>query len=396
MPTTPAILFTAFEPSGDDHASIVIAELKRRRPSMPIYAWGGPKMERAGATIIERTTGSGVMGLPGIGKIVEHVRINRRIEDWLDQHRVAAHIPVDSPDANFPISQLVKERGGRIIHCVAPQLWAWRSGRIKKLRKMTDLVLCVLPFEEEWFRSRSVPARFVGHPLFDHVLDYAELDAIIARWPQGSPRIALMPGSRPGEIRKCFPLLLDAWRRISKNFPQALAVTPMTHPEVEDTLRSLAATNGGWPENLHLVAGNTDAAIRWCELAIVTSGTVTLQVAKQQRPMVTFYRFGKHLQIPFELFGRRVFKTRYFTLPNLIVNRKAVPELVPHFEDGHALAVGAFRLLRQPGLAEQQVRDLGDVIAPFQSHHFGPMAADAIEELIGLRAPRAAGSQRVS
>ncbi|MBX9737165.1 MAG: hypothetical protein K2X32_09590, partial [Phycisphaerales bacterium] len=97
------ILFTAFEPSGDDHASVVIAELRRRWPALPIYAWGGRKMEAAGATIIERTGEHAVMGVPGISKVLEHVRINRRIEEWLDHNKVALHIPVDSPDANFSI-----------------------------------------------------------------------------------------------------------------------------------------------------------------------------------------------------------------------------------------------------------------------------------------------------
>jgi len=116
------ILFTAFEPSGDDHASIVIAELRRRWPALPIYAWGGRKMEAAGATIIERTGEAAVMGIPGVGKILEHVRMNRRIEEWLDTQRLALHIPVDSPDANFPICRLAKERGMRVVHLVAPQL----------------------------------------------------------------------------------------------------------------------------------------------------------------------------------------------------------------------------------------------------------------------------------
>ena len=104
------MLFTSFEPSGDDHASIVIAELKRRHPDLPIYAWGGPKMEKAGATIVERTGHDAVMGLPGIGKIIEHIRINRRIEEWLDRNRVAAHIPVDSPDAGAQDPEWIADR----------------------------------------------------------------------------------------------------------------------------------------------------------------------------------------------------------------------------------------------------------------------------------------------
>ncbi|MFN7022873.1 MAG: lipid-A-disaccharide synthase, partial [Phycisphaerales bacterium] len=176
----PALLFTAFEPSGDDHAAPVIAALRSRHPRLPIYAWGGPKMEAAGATIVERTGDDAVMGMPGLAKVLEHSRINRRIDDWLDDHRITVHVPVDSPAANFPICALTKARGAKAVHLVAPQIWAWGQWRLKKLKRLTDLVLCLLPFEEEWFQARGVPARFIGHPLFDRTPDVAAADARIA------------------------------------------------------------------------------------------------------------------------------------------------------------------------------------------------------------------------
>jgi lipid-A-disaccharide synthase len=381
----PGVLFTAFEPSGDDHASVVIEQLRARNPYLPIYAWGGPKMEAAGATIIERTVDSAVMGLPGVRKIIEHVRMNRRIEEWLDRTRIAAHVPVDSPDANFPICKMVKERGGRVIHMVAPQLWAWREGRINKLRRLTDLVLCVLPFEESWFLSRRVPARFVGHPLFDHAPDPTELDALVRTWPTGTPNIALMPGSRPGEIDKCWPLLIDAYNRIRKNFPQAMGVVPIVHDGMLDRVHRIAHEHGGWPVNTYTVSGNTDAVIRWCDFALVASGTVTLQIARQRKPMITFYRMAKSMRVPYALLGRRVFKTKFFTLPNLIAGKGVVPELVPHFGDGHALAVGAYRLLRQPGFADAQRVALERIVGQFAGKRCGELAAESIEQMIGLR-----------
>ncbi|MGH7131177.1 MAG: lipid-A-disaccharide synthase [Phycisphaerales bacterium] len=379
-----AVLFTGFEPSGDDHASIVIAELKRRHPDLPIYAWGGPKMERAGAVIVERTGESAVMGIPGVGKIIEHVKINRRVRRWMDRNPVAVHIPVDSPDANFPICRMAKERGAKVVHMVAPQLWAWREGRIKKLRRLTDMVLCVLPFEEEWFRSRSVPAKFIGHPQFNQPLDFEALDRRAAELPQGTPRIAFMPGSRPGEIRRSFPPMLDAYRRLKLDFPNLSVVMALTKPEVEQRLRKAAAGMGGWPEGMHTVVGDTDLVVRWCEMAVVASGTVTLQVAKQIKPMVTFYRFGRHMKLPHVLFGHLIFKTKFFTLPNLIAGRQVVPELVPYFGDGHALAVACYRIMRQPGYAEDQRAGLREIVAKLEGRLAGPSAADEIEKIIGL------------
>lgn len=381
----PGVLFTAFEPSGDDHASIVIEQLRARNPYLPIYAWGGPKMQRAGATLIERTTDDGVMGMPGVKKIIDHVRINRRIEEWLDKTRVAAHVPVDSPDANFPICRMVKERGGRVVHMVAPQLWAWREGRINKLRSITDLVLCVLPFEESWFLSRKVPARFIGHPLFDKPTDDATIKALVDTWPRGTPSIALMPGSRPGEIEKCWPLLIDAYNRVRRDFPGVAGVVPVVHELVQDRLHRIANQLGGWPPNVYVVTGNTDAVIAWCDFALVASGTVTLQVAKQIKPMITFYRASPAMRVPYGLFGRRLFKTPYFTLPNLIAGKGVVPELVPHFGDGHDLAVGAYRLMRQPGYADTQRAALRDIVGKFAGKRCGVLAAESIEQVIGLR-----------
>jgi lipid-A-disaccharide synthase len=194
-PRPGGLLFTAFEPSGDDHASAVIAELRARHPDLPMYAWGGPKMERAGATIIERTGDDAVMGMPGIKKIIEHHNINARIEEWIKQNQVVAHIPVDSPAANTPICEIAKRHGLKVVHLVAPQIWAWGRWRIHKLRRVTDMVLCMLPFEEVFFTRRRVPAKFIGHFLFDHKLDFEELDKRSSIFGDGEPRVAMMPGS---------------------------------------------------------------------------------------------------------------------------------------------------------------------------------------------------------
>ncbi|MGD9690451.1 MAG: lipid-A-disaccharide synthase [Phycisphaerales bacterium] len=384
-PSPPALLFTAFEPSGDDHASPIIAELRRRHPDLPIFAWGGRKMEAAGATIVERTGDDAVMGMPGISKIIEHGRINRRVDEWLDDHRIAVHIPVDSPAANFPICFRTKSRGIKVVHLVAPQMWAWGPWRISKLRRLTDLVLCFLPFEEEWFLTRGVPARFIGHPLFDEPLDYADIDARVraygARLPDGSPRIALMPGSRPAELAKTLSPLLDAFRRVRADFPRTAGVLAVTRPDVADELRFRAKSLGGWPEGLDTVAGDIDAVVRWCDLAIVKSGTVTLHVARQTKPMITFYRPD---WLAYQLVGRWIVSTPYFTLPNLIAGKRIIPELIPHFGDGADLATGVYRILRQPGFADDQRLAMQRMCEKFAGHHAVPAGVDAIERVAGI------------
>lgn len=390
---SPIILFTAFEPSGDDHASAVIAALRERWPHADIRAWGGPKMEAAGATIIARTGDDAVMGMPGLAKIQEHRRINADIARWIAQNPVAVHVPVDSPAANFPVCAITRPAGAKVVHLVAPQLWAWGPWRIRKLRRLTDHVLCLLPFEETWFRERGVRATFIGHPLFDHAPDNGTLDAAIEGWPDGSPRIALMPGSRPGEMKGNFCLLLAAYNRLAREHPNMRGVIAATRPQVEPVLRQLAKdAQLEWPDSLVIRFGATDAVVRWCDLALVVSGTVTLQIARQHRPMVIVYKSSRLL---WSLVARWIIRTPFFTLPNLVAGREIVPELVPHFGGSDPIADRAVELLENPDAYANQKRDLASIADRFRGHHAATEAAAIIAEHAGLIAAQVHAPQSV-
>jgi len=378
----PAVLFTAFEPSGDDHAAVVIRELRRRHPGMRIVAWGGSKMEAAGAEIVERTGADAVMGVPGLKKIREHRRINARIDAWARGRRIALHVPVDSPAANFPVCEIMRAHGAKTVHLVAPQLWAWAPWRIRKLRRLTDHVMCVLPFEERWFRDRGVRATFVGHPMFDHALDTGALDERIRGWPSGEPRVAIMPGSRPGEIRKNFPLLLEAYRRLSAEHKGMVGIVATTGDEIEPDLRRLAAQHSiRWPDSLGITSAATEAVIRWSSLALVVSGTVTLQIARQHRPMVIVYKIGR---LGWSLVARWVIQTKFITLPNILAGREVVPELVPHFVGAEPIAQAATELLEDRSRYEAQVRELGAIIEQFRTHDTARECADIVERYAGI------------
>jgi len=320
------------------------------------------------------------MGLPGLAKIREHRRINAHIRRWLDGRQVRVHVPVDSPAANFPVCAITKAGGARVVHLVAPQLWAWGAWRIKKLKRLTDHVLCLLPFEEAWFRDRGVPATFAGHPIFDRRLDERALDARIADWPGGEPRVALMPGSRPAEIRKNFPLLVGAYRRLEREHDGIAGIVAATRPEIEPELRRLA---GDWPRSLRVEHARTEEVIRWCDLALVVSGTVTLQLARQGKPMVVVYRFNR---ITWGLVVRRLLKTKFLSLPNLIAGKQIVPELIPHHAGSEPIADLAVALLEDPARAEEQRRELRRLAALFEGHCAATTAADVIESFLASRA----------
>ncbi|QOI99480.1 MAG: hypothetical protein HRU70_02875 [Phycisphaeraceae bacterium] len=378
----PSLLFTAFEPSGDEHASIIIAELRRRHPTLPIHAWGGPRMERAGATLVERTGDDAVIGIPGLKKIREHLRTMARINRWLKKNPATVLVPVDSPGANDPICDLAKAQGLRVVHLVAPQIWAWGRWRIKRLRRRTDLLLCLFDFEVRFFGKRDVPARYIGHPIFDVPLDLPVLDREAQGFPSGRPRLAMFPGSRPDEIVKHFPLLMDVFRDLKARHAEAVAVVAATGPATERLIRDLAARHGGWPEGMRVEAGKADAIIRWCDLCLVKSGTITLQIARQIKPMVVFYRKGNPLLF---LLAKTILATKVFSLPNVLARRRIVPELVPHFGGADAIVRAADALLRSPEAMERQRNDLRQVVAPFMAGRAASRAADAIEEVAGIR-----------
>lgn len=388
----PRVLFTAFEPSGDDHAQAVIRELLSRHPELRVFAWGGPRMAAAGAEVIERTGDDAVMGLPGLKKLEEHRKINERIAAWLDRNSIDLHVPVDSPAANFPICAMAKARGIKVVHLVAPQIWAWARWRIHKLRRLTDRVLCVLPFEEKFFQKRGVPATFIGHFLFDEPIDEAALDAKAAELPRGAPRIAIMPGSRPDELRRNYPMMLEVFAKVRAAHPGAIAVVAATRPAVAEQLQVVAAQladrlglgrveNNGWPESMRCLVGATDVVIRWSELALVKSGTVTLQVAKQLRPMVIVYKKSNFLLY---YVVRAIMATKLFTLPNVIAHREIVPEFVPHFGGPEPITRAVLGIIESPGLASKQREELAAIVSLFAGRNARKLAADEIEKALGL------------
>ena len=378
----PAILFTAFEPSGDDHAAVVIRELRRRHPTVPIYAWGGPKMQRAGATVIAETGHDAVVGIPGWDKIRQHQKMNRDIARWVSEHpEVRVHVPVDSPAANFPICKITKRHGIRVVHLVAPQLWAWGEWRLKKLRRRTDLVLCLFPFEEDWFGRRGVPAKFIGHPLFDEPLDMDGLGERAKLLTEGSPRIGVLPGSRPAELRRNFPLLLNAFKALRREYPEMVGCVAATTETVRKQLYEWANRSGGWPDGLDVRVGETDLVARWCDFAMVVSGTVTLQLAKQAKPMVIVYKVN---ELMYKLIARRLITTKYFALPNLIANQEIIPELIPYFKGQERLTTMCRELIGSPERLEAQRLNLRSITAKFSGRMASIEAADAIQEMAGL------------
>ena len=349
-------------------------------PEIEIVAWGGPQMERAGATMIERTADDGSMGLSALSKISSVRKTQAAIRQWALARRVNVHVPVDSPAANFAIAKFMKSRGVRVCHLVAPQLWAWGPWRLNKLRRCTDLVLCLLPFEQEWFRSRRVPAKFIGHPVINRILDQEQMEAQAKELPKGSPKVLLLPGSRSSEVKRNLPLLLKVFSDIQHNHRRAIAIMVTANDSLARLVRERMPT---LPPGVLLMTGKLDAAISWSEIALCVSGTVSLDLLRQAKPMVGMYRTGL-LSV---LGGNIMLSMPNRLLPNILAGKRVVPEFVPCLGRAGPISAAVEELLVDQSRLRETANALRAILPAFQGKRPDIEAAEAIIAFVSGRSP---------
>lgn len=377
----PSILFTAFEPSGDAHAAPVIAALRQRVPDLPVFAWGGPRMEAAGATIVGHTGADAAMGLGAIRKIGSVRHHQKRIRQWTRTWRVVVHVAVDSPAANFPICRVTRRQGSRVVHLVAPQLWAWGAWRTRKLRRSTDLVLCLLPFEEEWFTRRDIPAKFIGHPRMNRDLDRAVLAEQADDLPPGTPRIGIFPGSRRQEVKANLRLLVRAFDALRDRHPKITGAVVAA----DDGLAELCGRQvREIPPGLAFVTGRADGVVAWSDLCLTVSGTMSLDIARQQKPMVGVYR-GNPVSV---LISKLLLRTPFRLLPNIIAEKEIVAEFVPYAGGIGPIVTAAEAVLTSPRESARQRSELSVVCRRYANKRPAEEAAREIVRLAsGARGP---------
>lgn len=335
-------------------------------------------MEDAGAVIIERTCDDGTMCGGSFAKVAEHLGINHRIKRWLKNNRIGLHVPVDSPAANFPICKITHSFGCKIVHLVAPQFWAWGPWRIKKLRKFTDLVLCLLPFEEEYFNNRGVRAKFIGHPSMNMDKDCLEgLKTVsTSHLPQGAPKIVFLPGSRSGEVRKHTKAIINIFSELKQINSGACGVIIAASDDLAELIHKIAPA---LPVNLFVLQKRLHAALDWANLAITCSGTATLDVASHHLPMVVMYKMNP---IPWYFVGKWLITTPYRALPNLIADDLIVPEFIPYCWTTQPIIKTSAKLLEDSNRLAAQRAALQKITALYENLNPAVLAVDAITEIL--------------
>lgn len=371
---------TVAEVSGDNHAALFIAALRQLDPDVQIEGYGGPAMAEAGAVIHHETVARAAMTFHAARRLFEMARLLRATRR---RYRAAApdlHVCVDSSGVNLHFARLAHRAGVPVLYYVAPQVWASRERRVKKLRRYVDRVACILPFEEPYFRRHEVNATFVGHPLFDALPDDRLARVPARRFPQRSPIIGIIPGSRRSEVRENLPPLLRVAHRLRVEHQDARFVLPTT-PAVHEIARHLVPAT----LDVDIRVNAFDELIPGCDLCLCKSGTATLHVAAYGVPMVVVYRIHPAV---WQLVGRFLVKTRKIALVNILAGQQdLVPEFVPWYGDVEPVARAALDLLGDPQRLEAQRRQLLELVRPLDRRGAGERAARLALEMMDERRP---------
>jgi lipid-A-disaccharide synthase len=359
------VFITVAEVSGDQHAAELIRSLKQLDPSIIVEGFGGPMMAAAGANILYETTRKAAMTFYAVKRVFEVSRLLKEARQYYREHKPDLQICVDSSGMNLHFARAAKEEGVKVLYYIAPQLWASREGRMKKVIKYVDHVACILPFEEAYYRSHGATATFVGHPLFDE-LPADRSRAPGPRFPDAPPVIGIIPGSRKSEVKANFPHLLDVVRGIRVLFPRARFLVPVTEGTLSEVQRILERQTGLGVVRMDLsdsvpTKGLTiqrdrgivdirknafDAFVSQCDLCITKSGTSTLHVAAWNVPMIVVYRLSPVL---WHLAGRWLVKTKKIALVNILAGQiDLVPEFIPWHGSNQPVADCAIDLLKHP------------------------------------------------
>jgi len=386
---SPRFVLVAGESSGDLLGGRLIDGLRARFPDATFSGIGGARMAAAGMDLWYPAERLSVMGL---AEVLRHLpgllAVRRDVYKRTLQHSPDVFIGIDAPDFNLGLERRLRQHGIRTAHYVSPSVWAWREGRAAKIGRSADRVLCLFPMEPPIYARHGVDARFVGHPLAD--IFPLEPDKATARQELGVapdvPVLALLPGSRLGEIQRLGPDFLGAAALLKREFPALQIVAPMATPACRAGFEQLLADPalsafGSQPSALCIIDGNAHSAMIAADAVLLASGTAALEAMLAKRPMVVAYRVARLTFALVKLFG--LLRTSVYSLPNILAGRQIVPELMQDDCTPAAIAAALAPALRM------RTAD-ADSLAEFRRLHLSLRAQpsqDAAAAIADLLAP---------
>jgi lipid-A-disaccharide synthase len=320
-------LIVAGEASGDMYGADVARALFRRFPGCEIYGLGGERMREAGVELESDIRHTAVVGpFEVVSQLGALFRVFRRLAERVAAAPPTAAILIDFPDFNLRLAKRIKQAGSPVIYYIGPQVWAWRAGRVRQIREVVDKMLVIFPFEPEIYRKAGVDVEFVGHPLTDFVQPSKDKRGFCADHglDPALPIVALLPGSRPKEVRYILPTLcLAAERLASERAAAGKPVPQFILPAAPNLDRGLVEGIVG-DRRIRILTGETYNAVRYARVAVVASGTATLETALLGTPQVIVYRISAATWF----LGRFLLTVRLFGIVNIILGREVVKELI--------------------------------------------------------------------
>ena len=350
------ILISAGEASGDLYAGAVTRGIKQLNPEAEVFGMGGDCLREAGGEVLFDIKDHSLMGFVEVLKKLPDVwKLRNAFIDLMEKRKPDVLLTIDYPGFNMRLAKLAKERGINVVYFIAPQVWAWRPGRAADVAKVTDKIACIFPFECDFYKSYGADIEFIGHPLVDTVkpsLSRKEAEELAGK-RTGHPLILLMPGSREMEIQRLLPVMLDAVKILKQKRPELDFAIPRAATIAKEILEDSVRQAG---LNIRLIEGHNYDVMSVADLAIVTSGTVTLEAAMCGLGCEILY---KSSPVSFWI-AKRVVKIPNIGLPNIVAGRQIEPELLQDDCTPDKIASTALELLKPERFAQLQ-RDLLEV-----------------------------------
>nr|MBL8411442.1 lipid-A-disaccharide synthase [Dechloromonas sp.] len=343
MGSTVRIAMVAGEASGDLLASHLIASLRAKLPDAVFYGIGGPKMQAQGFDAWWPMEKLSVMGyVDALKNYREIAGIRRQLKKRLLDIKPDIFIGVDAPDFNLGLETDLKASGIRTIHYVSPSIWAWRGGRIKKIARAVNRVLALFPMEPPLYEKERIPVTYVGHPLADIIPLETSKQAVREKlsMPRDVPIFALLPGSRQGELDKMADTFVQVAKLVRERLPNAIFVVPLTTRETRLQFEMAIYRQQAGEVPFRLLFGHAREALGACDVALVKSGTSTLEAALVKRPMVITYKIAK---LSYWIMKRMAYQA-FVGLPNILAGREVVPELLQEQATPENLAEALIKL----------------------------------------------------
>lgn len=362
------------EPSGDLYAGALVAALRSRDPEVEVFGLGGERMAAAGAELIADFRGLSVTGLVEAVKVLpNNWRAYKRLVQAARDRRPDVLVLIDYPDFNFRLMGAVKALGIPSVYYISPQLWAWRPGRMQTMKRAADRVLVIFPFEEALYQREGVDVAFVGHPLLELSRPSAERADLARQFglDEAGPVVALLPGSRPNELERLTPVLLDAAARITGRVP-GLQFIVARAPHLPDEMYAGYRQAGAL-----VIEGRTDDVLHVSDVVLTASGTATVQTAIHGKPMVVMYKLSP---LTYRL-GKPLAKVEMYAMVNLIAGRRIVRELIQDDCTAEAVSEEAVRLLTDAAAYRQMTEDLAGVVRALGGPGASGRAADAVLDI---------------